>query len=139
MAVTVTQQPFVMLDPADRIVEVGPHAESQFGPLVGSLIWDAFPGAKPLFKPYYDEARLTGETVDFVQFYDGNVVRVVARNDGHERLEVSWQQVARLDTTTLADLRASLATSLDLLEGEERLATRGELRSALRLIPGGAG
>lgn len=139
MAVTVTQQPFVMLDPADRIVEVGPHAESQFGPLVGSLIWDAFPGARPLFKPYYDEARRTGETVDFVQFYDGNVVRVIARKDDHERLEVSWQQLARLDTTTLADLRASLATSLDLLDGEERLATRSELKSVLRLIPGGAG
>ena len=137
MAVTVTQQPFVMLDPADRIVEVGPHAESQFGPLVGSRIWDAFPGAKPLFKPYYDGARLTGDTVNFVQFYDGNVVRVVARSQG-ERLEVSWEQLARLDTTTLEDLGASLATSLDLLEGEERLTTRDELRKALRLIPGGA-
>jgi len=138
VAVTVTQQPFVMLDPADRIVEVGPHAESQFGPLIGSLIWDAFPGAKPLFKPYYDGARLTGETVDFVQFYDGNVVRVIARNDGHERLEVSWEQLAHLDATTLVDLGASLATSLELLDGEERLATRDELRRTLRLIPGGA-
>ena len=137
MAVTVTQQPFVMLDPADRIVEVGPHAESQFGPLAGSLIWDAFPGAKPLFKPYYDEARLTGETVDFVQFYDGNVVRVIARMDDHERLEVSWEQLTRLDTTTLADLRASIATSLDLLDGEERVAARDELRRALRVIEGG--
>ena len=137
MAVTVMQQPFVMLDPADRIVEVGPHAESQFGPLMGSLIWDAFPGAKALFKPYYDEARATGEPVDFVQFYDGNVVRVIARNDG-ERLEVSWEPLGRLDTTTLSDLTESLATSLDLLEAEQRLRTRDDARKALRLIQGGA-
>ena len=36
VAVTVTQDtPFVMLDEGDRIVGVGPNAESQFGPLLG--------------------------------------------------------------------------------------------------------
>ena len=44
MAVTVQKTPFVVLDEGDRIVGVGPDAESQFGPLVGSLIWDCFPG-----------------------------------------------------------------------------------------------
>lgn len=138
MAVTVTLQPFVALDSADRIVEVGSHAESQFGPLAGSVIWDCFPGARPLFKPYYDEARASREPVDFVQFYDGYVVRVVATSAGEERLEVTWEQLAHIDATTLDDLVASLTQSLDLLAGEERAAQRDELRKVLTVIEGGA-
>ena len=79
MAVTVEHQtPFVVLDEGDRIVGVGPRAEGQFGPLVGSRLWECFPGAEPLFKPYYDAARRSGEPLEFVQFYDGNVARVRA-------------------------------------------------------------
>ena len=45
VAVTVEEQaPFVVLDSGDTIVGVGPGAESHFGPLVGSLLWDCFPG-----------------------------------------------------------------------------------------------
>ena len=62
----------------DRIVEVGPGAENQFRPLLGSVIWDCFPGSEPVFKPYYDAARRSGEPVEFVQFHDGNVARIHA-------------------------------------------------------------
>ena len=64
-------------------------------------------------------------------------MRVIARKDDHERLEVSREQLTRLDTTTLADVGASIAISLHLLDGEERPATRDELRRALRVIEGG--
>jgi hypothetical protein len=138
VAVTVKHAPFVTLDPADRIVEVGPHAESQFGPLVGSVMWDCFPGSRPLFKPYYDFARASANPVEFVQFYDGNVARVRAtpREDG--RLELAWEPLVRLDATTLEDLADSLRASLELLDDEERSAGREELRKALRVIEGGA-
>jgi hypothetical protein len=138
VAVTVKHAPFVTLDPADRIVEVGPHAESQFGPLVGSVMWDSFPGSRPLFKPYYDLARASANPVEFVQFYDGNVARVRAtpREDGC--LELAWEPLVRLDATTLGDLADSLRTSLELLDDEERSAGREELRKALRVIEGGA-
>lgn len=138
MAVTVEHAPFVILDSADRIVGVGPHAESQFGPLVGSLLWDCFPGAEPLFKPYYDQARSTGETVEFVQFYDGYVARIRATPRDGEELALSWEQLARIDTTTLGSLTDSLAASLELLDAEQRGADREELRKTLRLIEGGA-
>jgi hypothetical protein len=59
VAVTVKHAPFVTLDTADRIVGVGPHVESRFGPLVGSVMCDCFPGSEPLFKPCYDKARET--------------------------------------------------------------------------------
>jgi hypothetical protein len=139
VAVTVTQEPpFVVLDEGDRIVGVGPHAESQFGPLVGASLWDSFPGSEPLFKPYYDSARRSGEPVEFVQFYDGNVARVRAVPVGDGRLELEWEQLARLDTLTLDSLSETLDDALELLGGDatrRRSQTVG--RAALHLIEGG--
>jgi hypothetical protein len=137
VAVTVKHAPFVTLDTADRIVGVGPHVESQFGPLVGAVMWECFPGSEPLFKPYYDRARETGETVEFVQFYDGNVARLSAtpRDDG--RLDLAWEQLSRLDITTLETLASSLAASLEHLDAERDSGLRHELRMTLRVIEGG--
>jgi hypothetical protein len=137
VAVTVEQSSFVTLDTGDRIVEVGPHAESQFGPLLGYVVWDCFPGSKSLFKPYYDRARTSGKPVEFVQFYDGYVARVRATPRGRGELELDWEQLARIDTTTVRSLADSLVASLEVLDEELRDAHRGELRKALRLIDGG--
>jgi hypothetical protein len=139
VAVTVTQElRFVVLDEGDRIVEVGPHAESQFGPLLGASLWDSFPGSEPLFKPYYDAARRSGEPVEFVQFYDGNVARVRAVPEGDGRLALEWEQLARLDTLTLGSLSATLDDALELLGGEASAPGRQTLgRAALHVIEGG--
>jgi hypothetical protein len=138
VAVTVEQHaPLVVLDEADRIVGVGPHAESQFAPLVGEVLWDCFPGSEPLFKPYYDHARRSGEPVEFAQFYDGTVGRVRAVPRGRDRLELYWDQLTRIDTVTLEGLVESLEESLAILgtrrSGPEREGTAG----ALRVIEGG--
>jgi hypothetical protein len=138
VAVTVQQTPFVVLDEGDRIVGVGPDAESQFGPLVGSLMWDCFPGSEPLFKPYYEAARRSAEPVEFVQFYDGNVARVRAVPHPDGRLDLYWERLARLDTLTLDGLANSLDESLELLDEEHVGANRSALRQHLRLIEGGA-
>jgi len=137
VAVTVQQTPFVVLDEGDRIVGVGPDAESQFGPLVGSLMWDCFPGSEPLFKPYYDAARRSGEAIEFVQFYAGYVARVraVPHRNGH--LDLYWEQLARLDTLTLHGLAHTLDESLALLDAEHDGAQRTALRQHLRVIEGG--
>ena len=126
-----------MLDEADRIVEVGPGALSQFGPQVGSVVWDCYPGSEPLFKPYYDSARRTGDEIEFVQFYDGNVARVraVPRDDRH--LELYWERLAHLDTLTIGSLVSSLEQSLEVLEGASTENERTVLRNALRVIEGG--
>ena len=137
MAVTVEQSPFVVIDREDRIVGVGPHAESQFGPLLGSVMWECFPGAEQLFKPYYDQARRSGETVEFVQFYDGYVVRVRAAPRAGDELELSWEQLARIDMVSLDALAETLATSLQVLDDEQRDARRDQLRRTLTLIEGG--
>jgi hypothetical protein len=138
VAVTVEQQAaFVVLDDSDRIVGVGRDAESQFRPLVGEIIWECFPGSEPLFKPYYDRARESGQPVDFVQFYDGNVARIRAVPDGEGRLELSWEALARLDTLTLGGLVDSLDRSLELLRDRGVRLDRREARRALRVIEGG--
>lgn len=138
MAVTVVQgTPFVVLDEGDRIVGVGPSAQSQFGPLVGSVIWEPFPGSEPLFKPYYDTARRTREPVDFVQFYDGNVARVRAVPRENGLLDLHWEPLARLDTLTLGSLVETLEESLELLDQQEADRQRASVRSALRVIEGG--
>ena len=137
MAVTVLQTPFVVLDEGDRIVGVGPDAESQFGPLVGSLMWDCFPGSEPLFKPYYDAARRSGDEVEFVQFYDGNVARVRAVPCENGRLELFWELLTRLDTLTLDGLGQTLDESLELLDEEHAGADRIVRLQRLRVIEGG--
>lgn len=139
MAVTVQRQtPAVVLDEGDRIVGVGSAAESQFGPLVGEVMWDCFPGSEPLFKPYYDTARRTGDAVEFVQFYDGNVARLTAVPAEGDRLELHWELLMHLDTTTLDSFRTTLRQALELLDAEGSGAQRDEVRRALRVIEGGA-
>jgi hypothetical protein len=139
VAVTVRHEaPLVVLDSADYIVEVGPGAESQFGPLQGLLLWELFPGSEPLFKPYYDEARHTGEPVEFVQFYDGNVASIRAVPRGDDRLELYWERIARIDTLTLDGLAETLDESLQLLDEQRSRLSRVEGRKALRIIEGGA-
>jgi hypothetical protein len=138
VAVTVSPQPFVVLDEGDRIVGVGPDAESQFGPLVGSVMWDCFAGSEPLFKPYYDAARRSGESVEFVQFYDGNVARVRAVPRGDGTLGLFWEQLARIDTLTLGGLVHTLEESLELLDDEVSARRRESSRPALRVVKGGA-
>ena len=76
MAVTVEQEPFVVLDHQYRIVEVGPSAEGGSGPLAGLNLWDCFPGSEGLFRPYYERAWRTGEADEFVQFYSGRIARI---------------------------------------------------------------
>ena len=138
VAVTVTQEtPFVVLDEGDRIVGVGPNAESQFGPLLGVRIWECFPGSEPLFKPYYDAARRSGEAVEFAQFYDGNVARIRAVPVGNGRLELMWEQLARLDTLTLGSLAETLDEALELLDEASAGSRREAVRHALRVIEGG--
>ncbi len=138
MAVTVeAHTPFVVLDEGDRIVGVGPHAESQFGPLLGASLWEAFPGSERLFRPYYDAARRSGEPLEFVQFYDGNVARIRAVPADDGRLELHWHQLARLDTLTLASLSTTLDQALELLDAEGWERGRDSVRRALRVIEGG--
>ncbi len=134
MAVTVQRQtPSLVLDNEDRIVEVGPAAQSQFGPLLGAVVWDGFPGSEPLFRPYYDTARRTGEPVEFVQFFDGVVAHVRATPSAG-RLELGWESLLRIDVTTLDSLRQTLRDALELLEAGGFGAQRDEARTALRLI-----
>ena len=139
MAVTVEPHaPFVVLDTGDTIVEVGPGAESQFRPLLGSVLWDCFPGSRPVFKPYYDEARRTRKPVEFVQFHNGNVARVRANPRADDRLELYWEVVSRLDTLTLDGLAQTLDEALELLDRWTESGDRDELRKSLRVIEGGA-
>jgi hypothetical protein len=137
VAVTVREHtPFVVLDEGDHIVEVGEHAESQLGPLVGACVWDSFPGSEPLFRPYYDAARRTCEPVEFVQYYDGNVARVRAVPLGDGRIGLEWEQLARLDTLTLGSLAETLDHSLEALAAQAP-GTPSAVRQELRVIEGG--
>lgn len=137
MAVTVEQvPPNLVLDEDDRIVEVGPAAEAGFGPLVGRNLWECFPGAKPLYGPYYERARQTGEPVEFAQFYNGHVGQVRAVPYGR-RLALFWEVLCRLDTLTLDGLYASLGEAMAALEECEGQLRRKQMRDSLRVIDGG--
>jgi hypothetical protein len=125
------ERPHLVLDEEYRIVEVGPEAEAGFGPLRGRSLWDTFPGSRPLFEPYYERARRSGETVEFLQFYDGYVARVRAMPRG-PYLELEWERLRRLDTLTLEALHESLGEMISALERQER-----RVRTPLEVIEGG--
>jgi hypothetical protein len=137
VAVTVEQETFVVLDPHYRIVEVGPSAEGGFGPLVGRNLWECFPGSEALFRPYYEKARRTREPEEFVQFYDGRVVRIQAVPRG-EQLAVSWGVIHVIDALTVEDLQTSIQRTIELVDNEQAEMFRRDTRGSFRLIEGGA-
>ncbi|CAN5145752.1 hypothetical protein BH09ACT13_BH09ACT13_07010 [soil metagenome] len=143
VAVAVDEPPNLVLDEDYRIVEVGPAAEAALGPLRGRNLWDAFPGSRPLFHPYYDKARCTGEPVEFVQFYDGDLGHIRAVPEGSrlllfwELLHLFWELLHRLDILTLEGLRASLDQALALIEEFDARLRRDRVKSTLRVVEGG--
>jgi hypothetical protein len=136
VAVTVTKEPFVVLDEEYRIVEVGPAAEGGFGPLAGENLWECFPGSESLFRPYYDRARRTGAPEEFVQFYNGYVARVRAEPQG-DLLAVFWQELHVVDAQTLDTLDASLTRTIELVDDQQAEVLKQATRASLRLIKGG--
>jgi hypothetical protein len=137
VAVTVQQEPFVVLDEDYRIVGADYAAAAGFGLLAGRVLWECFPDSQPLFKPYYDQARESGEPVEFVQFYEGTVARIRAVPKG-DRLELSWERLLHLDTLTLDGLRSSIVEAIELLADREADMPRREMRRLLHVVEGGA-
>jgi hypothetical protein len=135
VAVAVEEVPHVVLDDAYRIVEVSPAAEAGFAHLRGESVLDCFPGSSPLFLPYYENARSTGEIQEFVQYYDGFVVQLKVVPRGSE-LTVFWKTLCTLDLVTIEGLRASLEDALTRLEAVEGELRRERLRSFLRVVEG---
>jgi hypothetical protein len=127
VAVAVQALPHIVLDEHYVIVEVGPAAEAAFRPLEGRNLWECFPDSEPLFRPYYEQARRTGAPVEFVQFYAGAVGWVRATPEGN-RLALTWERLARLDTLTFSGLQTTLSEALELLEVHEAEARRSSLR-----------
>jgi PAS fold len=138
VAVTVQQAPFVVLDEDYRIVEVGPLAQATFGPLLGRNVHECFPDAASLYRPYYENARATGEVVEFAQYYDGYVMLIKAEPLENGRLAVTWEILGMLDTMNLDALRLSLGRILAKLEEREKRVRVQRGRESLRLIEGGA-
>ena len=138
MAVTVKESPFVLLDEEYRIVGVDASAEAAFGSLIGRNVFDCFPDATRLYRPYYEKARATGKVVEFAQYYDGYAMLIKARPVEDGGLVLAWEVLGLLDTMTLDTLRMSLGRILAKLEDEERRTRQRRHRASLRLIEGGA-
>ena len=136
MAVAVDAVPFVVLDEAYKIVEVSPAAGA-VGPLRGQDVFEIFPGSRPLFLPYYEQARRSGEVVEFTQYYGGYVTNTKAVPAGN-LLTVYWEPLYMLDVLTLEGLRSSLLTMLDILQAPDDALHRGAVRRSLRVVQGGA-
>jgi len=139
-AVAVGESPddsFVVLDEDYLIVDVGASALAGFGPLLGRCVWDCFPGSKPLFRPYYERARRSGQPVELAQYYGGYLTRVraVPRNG---RTTVYWQTLCMIDTRSLGSLRSSLTEAMAALDEWEAKLERERVRGSLRVFEGRA-
>ena len=139
MAVAVERTPQLVLDADYRIVDLGPAVEAEFGDLRGRSLWEAEPDARPLFEPHFDSAWRSGEPVEFVEFYDGELARVEAVvRDG--LLEISWSALHSIDVLTLDGLWASLQEAVAILERHETGAVAAAPdRRHLYAVEGGRG
>ena len=133
MAVTVLAEPTLVLDRRYTVVGMGESARAELGGLEGRNLWECFPGAEPLFRGYYESAWRSREPLEFVQFYDGRVGRVRATARG-DRLVLSWEILAQLDTLTLEGLRSSIVEAISALDRAESSARRVHARRSLRLV-----
>jgi hypothetical protein len=134
VAVTVEGNLRFVLDERYRIVEASPAAQPLVGHLIGETIWEHFPGSRSVFLPYCEEARRTGEKVEFVQFYGGRMMRVTYVPEGL-RLVVTWETLGDVDVTTLDALRSSLLEIVAVLAEQDAARPR---RPALRVVEGGS-
>ena len=132
-----SDDPFVVLDEDYLIVEVEASAEAGFGPLLGRCVWDCFPGSEPMYRPYYERARRSGQPVELAQYYGGYLTRVRAvPREG--RTTVYWQTLCMLDTRSLDSLRSSLTEAMAALDEWEAQLERERVRGSLRVIEGRA-
>jgi hypothetical protein len=136
VAVTVTQEPYIVLDEDFSIVEVSELAMPVVGSFLGRNVWTCFPGSRGLYEAHCATARRTGAPVEFAQYYDGRVVRVKAVPRG-ARVTLFYEVVERLDVLTLEGLRASLDSALKKLGEAEEALWREHVRASLRLVAGG--
>ena len=130
VAVAVQGVPQMVLDEDYRILHVDDPMVVEH---VGQNLWDAFPHSKPLFQPYYERARRSGQPVEFVQFYAGYVARVRAVPTGTQ-LHLFWEHLDRIDTLTLEGLRDSIAHALAIVEEQEADLRREQARTRLRVV-----
>jgi PAS domain-containing protein len=123
----------LVLDEQYRIVDVSPAAEPAFGALLGERFWDHFPTARPVFLPYCEEARRTGEQVEVVKFFEGKLKRVRYSPEG-SRLVATWEVLASVDVSSLDTLQESLRNVIAALADEEPPEDR---RPLLSVVQGG--
>jgi hypothetical protein len=128
VAVAVAGTPGLVIDRHYVVVEVTDAARTRLGRALGHNLWESLPGAETLFRPHCELAWRTGRSVEFVEFYEGRVVRVTATHRKDHLLALSWQVLARVDTLTLDGLRSSLSGAISALEASERRT------STLRLV-----
>jgi hypothetical protein len=136
VAVAVEAAPYVVLDDEYRVVETGWPADAGVGPPCGENLLDYFPGSRPLFLPYLEEAQRTRRIVKFAQYFDGYVAEVRIVPDA-SRLTLVWNRLCTLDVMTMDGLHASLRRALDMLRAREDALRREVVRSSLRVVEGG--
>ena len=108
------------VDAADRIVRTCDR-HGGMAAFLGHSLWEYLPHAEPALKPFFDDARRSGEAVDAVLFYAGSLIdaRIVPAG---ECLAVYVTRRATLDLSSLRTLAASLSSI------EEELAARAPSR-----------
>lgn len=125
---------YVLLDPEDRIVRVGPALDAAMGPFVGHSLWERLPGAQSVYGPHFDEARRTGETVELTVFYAAELKRIRATPVGAE-LAVHVTRVRTLDVTSLGTLAASLREMTSELGARASSRPDRPAPASLRALP----
>lgn len=123
-----------VLDPDDRILDVRPRIFEGLGPFVGHVLWERLPGAEPLLRPRFDEARRAGQEIAFTVYYAGSTesIRAVPHRG---MLAVHVERLTELDVRTLGTLAESLRRIEAELAARESEQHGRPAPASLRALP----
>lgn len=125
---------YYVVDAEDRVIRVAGSLRRTLHPFVGHSIWEASPHAEALFSGHFEEARASGEEVEFVAFYSGRLaLRRVVPSGG--TLTVYVTVLRELDVRTLGRLAASLRAIEDELAARASGPPGPRSPSSLRALP----
>jgi hypothetical protein len=125
---------YFVLTPDDVIRHVSEPLQGKMGTYVGHSLWVRMPRSELVFRPYFQEARRTGEEVEFVEFYAGGILHMRVVPSG-ESLTVYPTRLSELDVRTLGTLRASLERIASELDARASARRGRRAAGSLRALP----
>jgi hypothetical protein len=123
-----------VVDGDDRIVRVAEEHRVTMARYLGHSLWIYLPGAEPVLRPCFEEARTRDHVVESTVFYAGGTFDVRVAPTGSS-LAVELKRRTELNVRTLATLAQSLRTIEAELAAREHERRDPQARASPQALP----